>query len=411
MFKKYILFFFLAINFNAQAQFAPLSNTAEVSIITIGPGSELYDKFGHSAFRINDPQNQRDVVFNYGVYDFDTPNFYTKFAQGKLLYELGVASYQPFFQSYVHQNRWIKEQVLNLNQAEKQEVSDFLWNNAAPENKKYKYDFFFDNCATKIRDVMQIVLKEKLVFSNDHIKETKTFRDLIQQNLVRNSWGSLGIDIALGAVIDRDARPIEYQFLPDYIFMGAENAIIKRAGASEDLVKNTNILFENKGSNNSNNFFLSPLFILGILAIVIIYITYRDNKSESRTTVLDFLIFLGTGLIGILILLLWFATDHTATADNYNLLWAFPLSVLFFVAVLKIDVSPKIRRYIFLLLLCMSLLIIHWITGVQVFAIGLIPLLIALTIRYIFLIRWIPKEIPPTPEIPVSVVPATASPI
>ena len=407
MFKKYILLFFLVINLAAHAQFAPLSDSAEISIITIGPGSELYDKFGHSAFRINDPQNERDVVFNYGVYDFDTPNFYTKFAQGKLLYELGVANYEPFFQSYVRQNRWVKEQILNLNQTQKQEVSDFLWKNAAPENKKYKYDFFFDNCATKIRDVMQIVLGDKLIFSDSHITEIKTFRELIQQNLASNSWGSMGIDIALGAVIDRDARPIEYQFLPDYVFSGAENAMIKSADSSVKYVKSTNILFENSGSNDATNFFLSPLFILGILSIIIIYITYRDHKNETRTRVLDLLIFFITGLIGILIMFLWFGTDHTATADNYNLLWAFPLSILFFVAVSKIDVSPKIRRYIFLLLLCISLLVIHWITGVQVFAIGLIPLLIAFTIRYIFLIIWIPKEIPPTPEIAVSHVHAT----
>lgn len=407
MFKKYILLFFLIINLTAQSQFAPLSESAEISIITIGPGAELYDKFGHSAFRINDPQNQRDVVFNYGVYDFDTPNFYTKFAQGKLLYELGVADYMPFFQSYVRQNRWVKEQILNLNSTEKQEVSDFLWKNAAPENKKYKYDFFFDNCATKIRDVMQIVLGENLIFSDEHIKGTKTFRELIQQNLIKNSWGSLGIDIALGAVIDRKARPIEYQFLPDYVFLGAENAIIKRAGESKNFVKTTNVLFENNGSNDSNNFLLSPLFILGILAAIIIFITYRDNKNETRTRILDLLIFLVTGLIGLFIIFLWFGTDHTATADNYNLLWAFPISILFFVAVSKIDVSPKLRRYIFLLLLCMSLLVIHWITGVQVFAIGLIPLLIAFTIRYIYLIRWIPKEIPPTPEIALPQVPIT----
>ena len=111
------------------------------------------------------------MVFNYGVYDFETPNFYTKFAQGKLLYELGVSYYQPFYESYVAQNRWIKQQTLNLTLSEKRAVSDFLWNNAKPENKKYKYDFFFDNCATKIRDVLWEVLGNKLEFKEDHIKE------------------------------------------------------------------------------------------------------------------------------------------------------------------------------------------------------------------------------------------------
>jgi hypothetical protein len=367
----------------------PLSETSEISILTIGPGAELYDKFGHSAFRIQDPLNEVDVVFNYGKFDFDTPNFYTKFAQGKLLYELGVSYYQPFYNSYVAQNRWVKEQTLNLNYAEKQAISDFLWNNAKPENKKYKYDFFYDNCATKIRDVMQIVLGDKLEFKEDHIKEVLSFRELIQQNLHANTWGSMGIDIALGAVIDRKAKPIEYQFLPDYVYAGAANAIIHRNGKTENLVKETTVLFNNDPSSPENMFITSPLFILGLIGLLIVFITYRDFKRSTRSRFLDTAIFIFTGLVGVLLLLLWFATDHTATANNYNLLWAFPISLLVVIAISKKQVSIKLKRYVLLLVLLLVLLTIHWITGVQVFAIALLPLLIALAIRYIYLMYFI----------------------
>ncbi|MCG2420233.1 DUF4105 domain-containing protein [Aequorivita sp. F47161] len=367
----------------------PLSETSEISILTIGPGAELYDKFGHSAFRIQDPLNEVDVVFNYGKFDFDTPNFYTKFAQGKLLYELGVSYYQPFYNSYVAQNRWVKEQTLNLNYAEKQAISDFLWHNAKPENKKYKYDFFYDNCATKIRDVVQIVLGDKLEFKEDHIKEVLSFRELIQQNLHANTWGSMGIDIALGAVIDRKAKPIEYQFLPDYVYAGAANAIIHRNGKTENLVKETTVLFNNDPSSPENMFITSPLFILGLIGLLIVFITYRDFKRSTRSRFLDTAIFIFTGLVGVLLLLLWFATDHTATANNYNLLWAFPISLLVVIAISKKQVSIKLKRYILLLVLLLALLTIHWITGVQVFAIALLPLLIALAIRYIYLMYFI----------------------
>ncbi len=369
-----------------------MSPTAEISILTIGPGSELYDKFGHSAFRIKDTLSGVDVAFNYGVYDFNTPNFYTKFAQGKLLYELRVSYYQSFFESYVAQNRWVKEQTLNLTKEEKQAVSDFLWNNALPENKKYKYDFFFDNCATKIRDVIQEVLGDKLEFKEDHLKEELTFRQLIQQNLQANSWGSMGIDIALGAVIDRKAKPIEYQFLPEYIFEGAANAFINRNGASESLVKHTTVLFENNPTPAANNFLLSPLFILGLLGLLIVFVTYRDYKRNTRSRYLDTFLFFFTGLIGIFLLLLWFATDHTATANNYNLLWAFPISILVIFAISKKKVSPKLKRYTLLLLLLLILLTIHWITGVQVFAIALLPLLVALLVRYIYLMFYIGRK-------------------
>ncbi len=384
-----------------------MSPTAEISILTIGPGSELYDKFGHSAFRIKDTLSGVDVAFNYGVYDFNTPNFYTKFAQGKLLYELRVSYYQSFFESYVAQNRWVKEQTLNLTKEEKQAVSDFLWHNALPENKKYKYDFFFDNCATKIRDVIQEVLGDKLEFKEDHLKEELTFRQLIQQNLQANSWGSMGIDIALGAVIDRKAKPIEYQFLPEYIFEGAANAFINRNGASESLVKHSTVLFENNPTPAANNFLLSPLFILGLLGLLIVFVTYRDYKRNTRSRYLDTFLFFFTGLIGIFLLLLWFATDHTATANNYNLLWAFPISILVIFAISKKKVSPKLKRYTLLLLLLLILLTIHWITGVQVFAIALLPLLIALAVRYVYLMYFITSQ--PTAGRPLQPSPETTT--
>lgn len=390
--KNYIILLLLFLTVSAKAQFGSLSSASEISILTIGPGAELYDKFGHSAFRIKDSLSGVDVVFNYGVYDFDTPNFYTKFAQGKLLYQLGVTYYQPFYESYVAQNRWVKEQVLDLNKDEKQGIADFLWKNALPENKKYKYDFFYDNCATKIRDVIKEVLGSKLDFQEDHIRDELTFRQLIQQNLEANSWGSMGIDIALGAVIDRKAKPIEYQFLPEYVFQGAANAIVNRDGQNKSLVKLTKVLYKDTPTPSQSNFLLSPLFILGLLGLLIIFITIRDVKNNARSRYLDLTIFSVTGIIGVLLVLLWFATDHSATANNYNLLWAFPISLLFVMAIAKVDVSLSIKRYLMLLLVLLSLLCIHWITGVQVFAIALVPVLIALTIRYVYLIHYLSKQ-------------------
>src|SRR5690606_23226848 len=217
-------------------------------------------------------------------------------------------------------------------------------------------------------------------------------------NLQANTWGSLGIDVALGAVIDRKAKPIEYQFLPDYVYKGAANAVLKRNGSSESLVKKTTVLFENTPTPTKINFFLSPLFILGLLGLLIVFLTYRDYKTNSRNRFLDLSIFTFTGLIGVFLLLLWFATDHTATANNYNLLWAFPISIIVVFAISKRKVSPKLKRYVLLLLLLLVLLTIHWITGVQVFAIGLLPLLVALAVRYVYLMYYITSLPPATSE-------------
>ncbi len=387
--KKHYLFLLLFfVSFFGNSQQLNLSPSAEISVITIGPGQQLYDSFGHSAFRVKDPTQNIDVVYNYGTYDFDTPNFYLKFAQGKLMYQLAFNNYTPFYNYYVRQNRWIKEQVLNISATEKQAMFDFLLNNAKPENKDYLYDFLFDNCATRIRDVMVTVLGDELVFNEDHITEEYSFRELIQKNVYWNSWGSLGMDVAIGAIVDRNATIWQYQFLPQYVFEGAANAILTKGSTSHDLIKKTNDIFKNTETKPTTNFFLSPLFAFGILGLLIIFITFLDNKKETRSRYLDGILYFITGIVGVLLLLLWVATEHSTTTTNYNLLWAFPLTLFFIFEISKKNPKKWIRKYVFFQILLLSLLVIHWITGVQAFAYGLIPLLIALVIRYLYLLKF-----------------------
>ncbi len=386
--KLFLILVLFSLSITLYAQKVTLSENAEVSILTIGPGQQLYDSFGHNAYRVKDPMQNIDVVYNYGTYDFDTPNFYLKFAQGKLMYQLAFNNYKPFYNYYVRQNRWIKEQVLNISLTEKQAMFDFLQNNAKPENKDYKYDFLFDNCATRISDVMVNVLGDELIFRDDHITEEYTFRELIQKNVYWNSWGSFGMDIAIGAVVDRNATIWQYQFLPQYVFEGAANASLTKGKKSSDLVKQTNTIYESTKNEASSNLLLSPLFTFCILGLLILIITYRDFKKGTRCRYLDGILFFITGLIGVLLLLLWVATDHSTTVMNYNLLWAFPLSLLFVLEISKKKPRKWMRKYVFFQILLLSLLCIHWITGVQIFAYGLIPLIIALAIRYLYLLKF-----------------------
>ena len=382
------LFFLLIIFLPAKtiAQEIILSDTAEVSILTMGPGDVLNDSFGHSAFRVKDTNQNIDVVYNYGVYDFNTPNFYLKFAQGKLLYTLSRKNFSPFYNYYAKQNRWIKEQVLNLNSTEKQDIFNFLQNNFKPENRSYRYDFFFDNCATKIRDVLVVVLKNKISYQDSVDSNSYTFRELIQKNVDWNTWGSFGMDIAIGAVVDQKATSWEYQFLPEYVFKEADKAKLNRGQEKISLVKTTINLFINTPKENKSNFFTSPLFIMGLLAFIILGITYKDFKNKTRSRWLDVSVYSITGIIGVLLLLLWFATDHSTTHNNYNLLWAVPLSLFFVMAIAKKNPKPWLKRYVFFQILMLTLLCLHWITGVQVFTFVLIPLLVALIIRYIYLV-------------------------
>lgn len=177
--KKILLLIILSfLAFEIKAQQQKLSDEAEISVLTIDPGTSLNDAFGHNGFRIKDRIFHIDLVFNYGVYDFDTPNFYTKFARGKLYYKIGLNYYEDFLESYILQNRSIKEQVLNLSQDHKQQLFDFLLNNYKPENQYYLYDFFYDNCATKIKDVIPIILKENISFNEPKGFKQETFREI-----------------------------------------------------------------------------------------------------------------------------------------------------------------------------------------------------------------------------------------
>ncbi len=372
-----------------KAQKITLSESAAISVLTMGPGTNLNDSFGHSAFRISDTNQNIDVVYNYGVYNFDTPNFYLKFVKGQLMYQLDRTDFSLFYQHYSDQDRWIKEQVLNLTLKEKQELFDFLQKNYLPENRKYIYDFFFENCATRIRDVLAGVLKNKLVFDKNFVSKTHTFRQLIQKNVHWNSWGSFGMDLAIGAVVDRNASSWEHQFLPEYIFKALEKGQIKRGLGATDLVKKTSILNKKTAKEKSETLLMSPFFIISLLAFIILGVTFKDYQNNSRSRWMDGGLYALTGIIGVFLLLLWFATDHFATQNNYNLLWAVPLSLFFVIEIAKRNPKYWLKKYIMFQILMFLLLSIHWITGVQSYPVALLPLLIALSIRYIFIFKFL----------------------
>ncbi|NND61769.1 MAG: hypothetical protein HKN48_01105, partial [Flavobacteriaceae bacterium] len=219
----------------------------------------------------------------------------------------------------------------------------------------------------------------------------KSFRELIQQNVYYNSWGSLGMDVGIGAVTDVTATAWEHQFLPDYVYEAAKIATINN-GTVEPLVSEENVLFENSPQPEKYNFIGSPLFVFGLIGMLILFFTYRDFRRGTRSRFLDSILFFCTGLIGIILLLLWVATDHSATANNYNMLWAFPFNFLFTFAIGRKFPKRWLRKYIVFLLLLMALMVLHSFTGVQQFAIGFLPLFIAMAIRYLFLVGFLKKQ-------------------
>lgn len=301
-----------------------LSENVEISIITCAPGEELYSAFGHSAIRINDKETGIDLVYNYGTFDFDTPNFYLKFMGGRLDYMLSVVPFRYFIIEYSNQQRWVKAQVLNLTANQKQKIFGFLQNNARPENKFYRYDFFFDNCATRIKDVVRDALGDELKLGTVTLPPNASFRDLIQPYLVERQWGRFGINLGLGMPTDRIATVEESTFLPDYLNQVVGASKVMENGIEKPLVISEIFVYKPEKENIIKAFPLTPqLLFYGFLLIVVLFSLF-EFRSRKTYFVIDSLLFFFTGLVGIVILILWTATEHTTVVNNWNLIWALP---------------------------------------------------------------------------------------
>lgn len=373
------LFFLVGTVFS---QTPELSAKSYISVITCGSGEELYSSFGHSAFRVQDSILGIDVVYNYGTFDFDTPNFYSKFATGKLLYSLSRSHFENFLYSYELEKRWVKEQILNLSQVEKNELFQFLEHNYLPENRDYKYDFFFNNCSTKKRDILEQVYGDKVVFKENHLEEQYTFRELIHQNVKTNTWAAFGIDLALGSVIDKTATPREHMYLPYYVMKQLANTDFN----GKPIVQRERTILDIEEKNHAPYFLASPLFWLILFSLYVIIITYIDYKNKVRSRRLDFFLFFVTGIIGLVVIFLWFFTDHSATAGNFNILWAFAPNLVVAFLIVRNNILPNwFDTYLWVLWGLLLLTLILWLLGVQIFSPLIIPILLALGIRYLFL--------------------------
>ena len=210
---------------------------ARISLLTAAPGEELFTAWGHSAIRIKIDSMNYDAVYNYGMFAFDQPNFYINFARGRMHYYLGKTSYERFMAQYMYENRTVREQVFELDSVKTVFLVQFLENNYQPENRYYWYHFFLDNCATRIRDLIQQTYGSMVHPAES--QDAPTYRDLIHLYLKDHPWGRFGIDIALGLPTDQKTGTFEQMFLPDYMF----NAFARMLYHDRPIVKETAEVF------------------------------------------------------------------------------------------------------------------------------------------------------------------------
>ena len=381
MIKSYIniIFAFALIFFSLKIYANELEDKSryKISILSIGEGPSLVDAFGHTAIRIKDAELKNDVVFNFGVYDFNSPNFYSNFVKGRPEYKLGIQNYNNLIQNYIRQKRYIVEHQLNLDQNSIKIIIDLLVEKL--NDPYYIYDYFRDNCTTRAADI--VIDKTNNKFKDDKLESETvfSFRNLIHEKINENSWAALGIDLCLGAIIDKKINTRETFFLP-------ENLMNYLDLFEADIIKR-NIIYSPESKISYQENLPSPLLVNLILSLIIVAVTIFNFKRNKWNKSLDILIFLISGSIGILIIFLWFFSNHFAGAQNFNLLWAFPFNFTLIFAIYKTKIPNWSIGYIKLLIILIILLFLHWITGVQKYNLTLLPIFIALLIRYTFLVN------------------------
>jgi len=358
---------------------APDSSRLQVSLITCAPGAELYSVFGHTALRIVDTAANTDIIYNYGTFNFDDPDFYSKFVRGKLMYFLSQQSFPDFLYEYAYFKRGVTEQVLQLSPAEKKEIQHSLFDNVREENRYYKYDFLYDNCATRLRDIIFKTNKENAFEPSAFAEKGTSFRDYLHNYLSRAEmqWTTLGIDLLLGIGADKTMTTVECMFLPDYLAQGVSLAV----KGNGKLVERDQVHLPNAQDLPVKlPFWQTPLFFFSILSFLVILPSFLRSKGMvSFQSIMDRVIFVVSGLLGLVLLFMWFGTDHQSFANNINLLWTMPINLLVAFCLNRPQqwLKKYLRYYSLLLLVLMVAVLLH--PGIINF--GLYPLILVLSFR------------------------------
>jgi hypothetical protein len=349
--------------------------SVSISLLTCTPGQELYSTFGHSALRITDSTTNTDIIYNYGTFDFDDPSFYSKFTRGKLLYFVSVDSFQNFLEEYKYEKRGITEQVLNLSCSEKEKLVSALRENAKEENKYYKYDFIYDNCTTRLRDIVFKNANAQIVTKDVRPSNKVTFRNLIHKylNSSYQYWSEFGIDILLGEPLDKKMSNDESMFLPDYLLKGFDSTTIN---GNRLISEKKEILVPVLPANKKP--FLSPFILFSILFLLIVALSVYKNTYRFLS-VFDFILFFTTGLLGVFLLFMWFGTDHPECKNNFNLVWAFPFHIIIIFFLYK--KRNWVRRYFLFNSILLLALLVFWKWLPQEMNNALLPLVCLLLLR------------------------------
>ena len=368
---------------NAQIQ---LSDSAKISLLTASAwDGAVYAYYGHTAILVQDDSTGLDAVFNYGYFDMSKPNFMWRFIRGETDYVLGVTPMDQFMKEYGQQGREVIEQELNLTFAEKQELFDALYINSLPENREYRYNFFYDNCATRPRDMIEKYSGGAIQYPTT--AKEQTYRDLVHECVDPYPWNKFGIDLVIGSDADKPIDLRQKMFIPAYLMGSFEGAIVvKNDTLSYPLVIKSKTLLPigNQSAKGSELSVFSPIVMAFALLFITVLVCIFQAIKLNRTLlpkIYDTLLFGVAGIGGVIIFILMYLSEHPATNPNWNAVWlnifALIFAVLFWVKPLK----SVVNIYHFINFALLTLFLLFWWLIPQQLPFATIPFSMSLWLR------------------------------
>lgn len=379
------------------------ADTWQVSLITCGPGVEVYNQFGHTAIRMKNVSRNIDLIYNYGIFSFNTPNFVLRFTLGKTDYLLGIQAYQDFVDWYAYCNRDVREQVLNLSIEEKNTLIGLLNENYKPQNRTYRYNFFYDNCATRPRDLIEKCLQSKLQYADDMTTTStgQSFRSIVHEFTANNSWSQFGIDLCLGSEADKPISRRAMMFIPLYLEKYFDKATIlpHERNNNSSREKNKNLVGEKSNGTYpliteskqlvtipeadkvQEDTPFTPFRCATFMFIVTTVLTIYEIRSRKSLWGFDLILFTAAGIAGCMLAFLATFSEHPTVSPNYLLFLFQPLHLLLLPWFIKKVKKMQRSSYLVVLTIELLLFIVLWAIIPQKFPLAVLPLALCLLVR------------------------------
>lgn len=321
--------------------YAQKRDSIQFSLLTCSPGTEIYSLFGHTAIRYQNYTQNKDIVFNYGMFSFSSPNFIYRFVKGETDYQLGVNDFRSFEAEYMFRGSSVYQQILNLTYEEKLKLQNLLFTNYLPQNRVYRYNYFYDNCTTRARDQIEKCIDGNVEYPTSVLD--KTFRGIIHEFTKGFDWEEFGIDLCLGAGADKPIGIRQQMFSPFYMRSFAESAFIKdENGNTRPLVLREEVVVDADDVDAADSSFpFSPIACATFFLFLNVVIAFVQIVRKKIYWFWDLILYLSQGLAGCIIAFLFFFSTHPTVDSNWLILLFNPIPLFYLPFMVYNDIKRK----------------------------------------------------------------------